>query len=59
LPSWGCRWLEIGEESVSVSGRSWVGFRELIVLVRSTPHAAAQLTPAARSEVSRLLQIDG
>jgi hypothetical protein len=51
--------LKIGEESVSVSGRSWVGFKEFIVLVASTPRAAAQLTPAARREVRRLLQIDG
>ena len=34
--------LEIGEESVSVSGLSWVGFREFIVLVASTPQAAAR-----------------
>jgi hypothetical protein len=51
--------LDIGEESVSVSGRSWVGFEEFIILLGSTPHAAARLTPAARREVSRLLQIDG
>ena len=41
-----------------VIGRSWVGFREFVVLVANTPDAAAQLTPAARSEVCRLLQID-
>ena len=35
-----------------------VGFREFVVLVANTPDAAAQLTPAARSEVCRLLQID-
>jgi hypothetical protein len=51
--------MEIGKESVSVSGRSWVGFREFVVLVASTPQAAARLTPAARTEVMRLLQIDG
>ena len=51
--------LKIGEESVSVSGLSWVGFREFIVLVASTPRAAARLTPAARTEVRRLLHIDG
>jgi hypothetical protein len=32
--------MEIGKESVSVSGRSWVGFREFSVLVAGTPHAA-------------------
>jgi hypothetical protein len=44
--------LGIGEESVSVSGRSWVGFREFVVLVASTPHAAAHFDPggAQRSE---------
>ena len=51
--------LDIGKESVSVSARSWVGFREFIILVGSTPHAAARLTPAARHEVTRLLQIGG
>lgn len=51
--------LHIGEQSVSVSGRSWIGFKEFIVLVASTPRAAAQLTSAARRELSRLLQIDG
>jgi hypothetical protein len=51
--------LKIGEESVSVSGLSWVGFREFIVLVASTPQAAARLTPTARTEVRRLLHIDG
>ena len=51
--------LSLGEESVSVSGRSWVGFREFIILVASTPQAAVRLTPAARTEVRRLLHIDG
>jgi hypothetical protein len=51
--------LEIGEDSMSISGRSWVGFREFVVLVASTPQAAARLTPAARTEVRRLLRIDG
>lgn len=51
--------LKIGEESVSVSGRSWVGFGEFIVLVASTPQAADRLTPPPRTEMRRLLQIDG
>jgi hypothetical protein len=51
--------LDIGEESVSVSGQSWVGFEEFISLLGSTPPAAARLTPAARREVTRLLQTGG
>jgi hypothetical protein len=51
--------LLIGAESVSVSAQSWVGFGELIVLVGSTPDATARLTPAARREVLRLLQVEG
>jgi hypothetical protein len=51
--------LDIGEESVSVSGRSWVGFGGFVLLVASTPKAAARLTQPARDELSRLLHIDG
>ncbi len=51
--------LDIGEESVSVSGRSWVGFGEFVLLVASTPQAAVRLTQPARDELSRLLHIDG
>jgi hypothetical protein len=44
---------------VSLNARSWVGFRELVVLLDSTPDAAARLTPAARQEVARLLRVGG
>lgn len=51
--------LVIGDESVSINAGSWVGFREFVVLVASTPSAVARLTPAARREVIRLLKLDG
>jgi hypothetical protein len=44
---------------VSLNARSWVGFRELVVLLDSKPDAAARLTPAARQEVARLLRVGG
>jgi hypothetical protein len=50
--------LDVGNESVSVSSRSWLGFKEFLVLVSSTPHAAARLTQPARDELSRLLHIN-
>ena len=48
--------LGIGTESVSVNARSWVGFREFVLLVASTPDAVDRMTPAAVQEVIRLLQ---
>ena len=51
--------LSLGDHSVSVSARSWIGFRELVVLLASTPEATARLTPAARREVARLLGVGG
>lgn len=51
--------LDVGERSVAVSGRSWIGFRDFVRLLGSTPDAAARLTPAARDEVIRLLQTYG
>jgi hypothetical protein len=50
--------LDVGEESVSVSARSWVGFGRFLHLVAGTPDAAARLTPAAQREVNRLLRIE-
>ena len=38
---------------------SWVGFGGFVLLVASTPKAAARLTQPARDELSRLLHIDG
>lgn len=49
--------LDVGDESVSVSARSWVGFGRFLLLVAGTPDAAARLTPAAQREVNRLLRI--
>lgn len=47
--------LGVGDGSVAVSGRSWVGFEPFLLLVGSTPTALARLTPAALQEVIRLL----
>lgn len=47
--------LDVGGESVEVTSRSWVGFRDFVVLLGTTPQAAARLSPAARREVFRLL----
>jgi hypothetical protein len=49
--------LDIGEESMSLHERAWIGFMDFVGLVSSTPHAAARMTPAAREEVVRLLRI--
>jgi hypothetical protein len=50
--------LDVGDESVSLSAKSWVGFGRFLDLVVGTPDAAARLTPAARREVRRLLRIE-
>jgi hypothetical protein len=50
--------LDVGEESVALSARSWVGFGRFVSLVVNTPDAAARLTPAAQREVNRLLRIE-
>ena len=42
---------------MSVSARSWIGFREFVALLGSTPEATTRLTPAARQEVARLLGV--
>lgn len=55
----GALMLRVGDGSVSVNARSWIGFRELVVLLGTTPAAAARLTPAARHEVARLLGVGG
>jgi hypothetical protein len=51
--------LDIDDETVTVNSRSWIGFRDFVILVASTSPAAARLTPAARDEVLRLLKIGG
>jgi hypothetical protein len=45
--------LDLGEESVSVNPRAWVGFEPFVGLVCGTPRAAARMTPAARHAVAR------
>jgi hypothetical protein len=50
--------LDVGEESVSLNARSWVGFGRFLHLVTATPEAAARLTPAAQREVNRLLHLE-
>ena len=51
--------LDVGEESVSLSARSWVGFGRFLHLVAATREAAARLTPTAQREVNRLLRMEG
>lgn len=51
--------LNVGDESVTMSARQWIGFPEFVVLLAAVPAAAARLTPAARDEVIRLLGIVG
>ena len=51
--------LVVDERSVSVGRQTWIGFPEFVVLVATTPAAAARLTPAGRREVRRLLGIRG
>ena len=47
--------LEIGPETLRLSGGGWVGFDDFLDVVSRTPAAAARLTPAAREEVIRRL----
>lgn len=49
--------LDMGGQPMSIDGRSWVGFRDFVILMGCAPYAASQLTPAARSEVARLLTL--
>lgn len=49
--------MQLEGESLSLSGRSWFGFRDFVILVAGTPAAASRLTPPARAEVVRLLRI--
>ena len=51
--------LNVGDESATLSGRQWVGFREFVVLLGRSADAAARLTPAARQEAVRLLALAG
>ena len=50
--------LSLGGEAVEITARAWVGFADFVVLLASTPAAARRLTPGARHEVARLLQIE-
>lgn len=49
--------IHLEGESLSLSGRSWFGFRDFVILVAGTPAAASRLTQPARAEVIRLLRI--
>ena len=49
--------LDLGEASITIDLRSWDGFSDFVILVASTPVPARRLTPVARSEVARLLQL--
>lgn len=49
--------MDLAGESLSLSGRSWFGFRDFVILVAGTPAAAGRLTQPARVEVVRLLEI--
>jgi membrane protein implicated in regulation of membrane protease activity len=49
--------MNLDGASLSLSGRSWLGFRDFVILVAGTPAAASRLTQPARAEVVRLLQI--
>jgi hypothetical protein len=50
--------MTIGGESVSINNDSWVGFMEFIPWVVGTPVAKSRLTPAAKLELVRLLQLE-
>lgn len=50
--------LDLGATSLTVDARSWTGFGEVVLLLASTPAPGRRLTPAARREVARLLQLD-
>jgi hypothetical protein len=47
----------LGAESVTLDRRAWFGFGDFVLVVASTPAATGRLSPAARSEVARLLGI--
>ncbi len=50
--------MTIGEQSMSINNGSWVGFMEFIPMVVGTPEARSRLTPAAKLELVRLLQLE-
>ena len=50
--------LTLGEASITIDIRSWDGFSDFVLLIASTPVPARRLTPVARREVARLLQLD-
>lgn len=49
--------MNLDGASLTLSGRSWLGFRDFVLLVASTPAATSRLSQPARTEVVRLLQI--
>lgn len=50
--------LDLGPDSITVDISSWDGFGNFVLLLASLSVAANRLTPAARTEVARLLQLD-
>lgn len=51
--------LELGQQSVSINAQTWMGFNDFVVLVASSAHASARLTPEARAEVLRMFGLPG
>ncbi len=47
--------LEVEGDAIELNGRTWAGFDDFVLLVASTPRTARCLSPAARSEITRLL----
>ncbi len=50
--------LDLGPDSITINLRSWEGFGDFVLVLASLSVAAHRLTPAARTEVARLLQLD-
>jgi hypothetical protein len=50
--------MTVGDESVSINNDAWVGFMEFIPMVVGTPAARSRLTPAAKLELVRLLELE-
>ncbi|MBU2667253.1 hypothetical protein KOI35_27460 [Actinoplanes bogorensis] len=46
--------ITLNGETLTLTGRSWSGFRDFVTLVAGTPAAASRLTPPAFAEVRRL-----
>jgi hypothetical protein len=49
--------MTIGEEKMSINNQSWVGFTDFVVMVVGTPAAKSRLTPAAKLELVRPLDL--